>query len=122
MGLDMYLVKGQDNENEKEIHYWRKAYPIMDWFENQYGGVENLQKYKVSKDDMINLKDYCEEIYGDGHFQEMDELEIKGWTTENELAEWFDWHMEHILKTKDFLEQFLKEENDWEDIYFFAWW
>lgn len=84
MGLDMYLynMKKQENknfletlslvktlENEgieelKEIYYWRKVYPIHDWF------VRNIQKgnndsdyYSIKKEDLENLINDLQAVY-----------------------------------------------------------
>lgn len=61
MGLDMYLWKIK----RKEVGYWRKANAIHAWFERKYAddyGLENCKDYPVSKEDLIELRNTCQEI------------------------------------------------------------
>ena len=122
MGLDMFLLRIKDNNDSEEVYYWRKAYPVMDWFENRFNGVGNLEDYPVTKEDFISLKNFCEKVVSDGHFHEMDEFKNIVWTSEYELTEWFDWNMDSMKSTAKFLSEFLENNEDWDNIIFKAWW
>ena len=84
MGLDMYLTaskflfdyKDKDekkklkkifnqeiNEVKFEVGYWRKANAIHKWFvDNVQKGADNCGTYYVNRDDLIKLKELCEQI------------------------------------------------------------
>lgn len=68
MGLDMMLRKvpfggspwGKESE---EVGYWRKANQIHKWFvDNIQNGIDDCGSYKVTKDDLIKLKDLCKYV------------------------------------------------------------
>ena len=122
MGLDMFLLRINDDGGSKELFYWRKAYPIMDWFENHFNGIDNSEDYPVCKDDLCSLREFCGKVLEDNHFHEMDDFEVIEWTSEMELSEWGDFHMDYIRSTKSFLDGFLKDNNEWDGIIFKAWW
>lgn len=84
MGLDMYLynMKKQENknfletlnlvktlENEgteklKEIYYWRRAYPIHEWFKKHIqNGYDDSDYYNIEKEDLENLIDDLQAVY-----------------------------------------------------------
>ena len=61
MGLDMYLWKIK----REEVAYWRKANAIHAWFERKYAedeGLENCRDYHVGKEDLIELRNLCQNI------------------------------------------------------------
>lgn len=92
MGLDMYLYAKKhyseyDDDSSKRINimlpasgighladspsfelsirvmYWRKANHIHNWFvQNVQHGVDNCEEYYVSLDDLIKLRDICENV------------------------------------------------------------
>lgn len=122
MGLDMFLFRVKDDDKVDELFYWRKAYPIMDWFEEHYDGIGNLEDYPVDKEDLTALREFCINIIAEGNFHEMDSFKSIEWTSEYELKEWSDYHMDYVKSTKSFLDGFLKDNEDWENIIFKAWW
>jgi len=49
-----------------EVGYWRKANHIHRWFvENCQNGIDNCGYYFVSREDLIRLKNICEEVVKD---------------------------------------------------------
>lgn len=66
MGLDMYLLaKNKDNEEIIEVGYWRKANAIHKWFvDNIQDGNDNCKSYKIGIEDIIKLKEICEQVKG----------------------------------------------------------
>lgn len=47
----------------EEIGRWRKANHIHKWFvDHVQGGEDNCEKYEVTKDDLLKLKDTCEKV------------------------------------------------------------
>ena len=61
MGLDMMLV-----HDGNEIGYWRKANAIHKWFvDNVQDGVDDCGKYKVTKEQLIRLRDECNQVLND---------------------------------------------------------
>lgn len=68
MGLDMYLIKKRKKdelnfENTSELIYWRKANEIHKYFIDKCANGEDTgDMYPVSKDQLEELKDICEEV------------------------------------------------------------
>ena len=58
MGLDMYLEKRRKNTNDElqQVIYWRKANAIHNYFDSLADGLENLQCYDVSFEDIKEVK------------------------------------------------------------------
>lgn len=118
MGLDMFLESSK-NDEIKLIHYWRKAYVIMDWFEDQLGGVGNLEIHKIDKDVLVKLKEFCEKVITDGNFNELDGI-TKIWVNPNGLEQWSEYHMNTIKSTKKVLDEL--ELDDYDYFLFHSWW
>ena len=63
MGLDMYLYsKGDSGEFTNEVGYWRKANMIHHWFEKNIEGVDNCVEAKVTREDLLKLKDTVDTV------------------------------------------------------------
>ena len=58
MGLDMYIYRREKGE---EVAYWRKANAILQWIADHVaeGEIENCEEYRLTKEDLINLRDTC---------------------------------------------------------------
>ena len=130
MGLDMTIDRVErlgDKENTRiwtEFYYWRKCYPVMDWFENRIiGGVENCKFYDVTIDDLRELKVFCERILTEG-YSVLDELDRIEWTTDDEIEYWKEIWDGNLRKTVIFLDDFLKNNDNEENVYyiFHGWW
>jgi phage pi2 protein 07 len=66
MGLDMMLV-----HDGNDIGYWRKANAIHKWFvDNVQGGVDDCGDYKVTKEQLIQLHNTCNDILNDPNLAE----------------------------------------------------
>ena len=77
MGLDMYLYGVINNYNMHdynigqirtlvEIGYWRKANQIHKWFvDNIQRGVDNCATYYCDKEQLIELKELCQQVLDD---------------------------------------------------------
>ena len=60
MGLDMMLIHGTEGN---EIGYWRKANAIHKWFvDNVQNGVDDCGEYKVTKEQLIQLHNACNDV------------------------------------------------------------
>lgn len=123
MGLDLWIERRYDDGRKPtELMYWRKAYPIMDWFESNYNNIVNCEPYKVTNEDIKGLLSFCNTILSDDSFSELDNLDIVEWCDNRELSEWKDWHMDWVKDTKKWCESFLDGDGDDSNIYFIAWW
>jgi hypothetical protein len=48
---------------ELSVGYWRKANAIHNWFVNEVqGGEDNCQDYYVSREQLIELRDLCQQV------------------------------------------------------------
>jgi hypothetical protein len=69
MGLDMMLIHNVDEWNE--VGYWRKANAIHKWFvDNVQNGVDDCGEYKVTKEQLIQLRDECNQVLNDSSLAE----------------------------------------------------
>ena len=58
MGLSMYL-----NDQDYNVGYWRKANAIHNWFViNVQGGEDDCNEFKVLYEDLLKLKNLCEQV------------------------------------------------------------
>ena len=56
MGLDMYLIGGTNDRDEKQIGYWRKHPNLHGYIVKQYaGGVDECQRIDLTADDIENI-------------------------------------------------------------------
>ena len=66
MGLDMMLIY-EDNQ----IASWRKANAIHKWFvDNVQDGVDDCGDYKVTKEQLIELHNVCNDVLADPNLAE----------------------------------------------------
>ena len=66
MGLDMMLVHDGD-----QIVSWRKANAIHKWFvDNVQDGVDDCGDYKVTKEQLIELHNVCNDVLADPNLAE----------------------------------------------------
>jgi hypothetical protein len=69
MGLDMMLIHNVEEWNE--VGYWRKANAIHRWFvDNVQGGVDDCGEYKVTKEQLIQLHNTCNDVLADPNLAE----------------------------------------------------
>lgn len=75
MGLDMYMIRRRKGEhsknkieeinwdNSEQIAYWRKANQVHKWFvDNVQNGEDDCNYYKVTKEQLQDLVNKCNEI------------------------------------------------------------
>lgn len=63
MGLDMYLLKKQ--EDSVAVGYWRKANAVHAWFvKNVQGGVDDCGQYPVRRQKLEELSELCQRVLG----------------------------------------------------------
>ena len=69
MGLDMFLdgIYEEDGKTLREqVIYWRKANQVHNWFVlNAQDGEDNCKPCYVSKEQLVELKDLCEQVIED---------------------------------------------------------
>ena len=66
MGLDMMLI-----HDGSEIGYWRKANQIHRWFvDNVQNGVDDCGEYKVTAEQLIQLRDECNQVLNNSSLAE----------------------------------------------------
>ena len=60
----MMLIHNVDEWNE--VGYWRKANQIHKWFvDNVQNGVDDCGEYKVTEEQLIELRDTCNQVLND---------------------------------------------------------
>ena len=100
--------------------YWRKANAIHDWFvKNVQGGVDECEPHYVSREDLLRLKEICEQVLAD-HTQARALLP----TTSGFFfgsTEYDDWYFEDIRATIRIIEDALDLPASWEFEYRSSW-
>ena len=142
MGLDMYLERanreeldGWDNlteeEREKslamspwnEVHYWRKANQIRNWFVENCGYPEdgNCEEVEVSKEDLENLMDTCRKVINNHELAK--ELLPRSSGFFYGSQEYDEWYFEDLEDTISACERIIRN-TDWEKekVIYTDWW
>lgn len=123
MGLDQYLMKRNDIGEDQKAIYWRKSnfvhrYFTKDWEERGFK-TDNVTEFPVSKSDLKELLELCKVVLED-HTQALHLLPtMKGFFFGS--IDYDDWYFNDIKYTKEELEQVLKEAEDNDEFYYFAW-
>ena len=67
----MMLIHGRYEEDGEEVGYWRKANAIHKWFvDNVQNGVDDCGDYKVTKEQLIELYNVCDDVLNDNNLAE----------------------------------------------------
>lgn len=127
MGLDMFLEQVEEVDDGglifKEFMYWRKNYPIMSWFDEEYNCVGNCIRYKMTREGLRKLGDWCRKVYEDGHFHECDEFEQRGWIIQEANEEWKEYLLGDCKNTADNIDKFFEEDDGSISYWLFhGWW
>ena len=62
----MFLIHGTWEDDGEEVGYWRKANQIHKWFvDNVQDGVDDCGDYKVTKEQLIELHNRCNQVLND---------------------------------------------------------
>lgn len=159
MGLDMYLIKRKKTNKAEdlwdfkdELIYWRKANMVHKYFCDNCVELESQVIYKVSKINLQDLLDKCNQIMKvvrleEGKIKNGQQLTEKGWediledgkyiVNEDEIAdilpttsgfffgstEYDEYYLKDIEHTKEELEKIIDNiDFDNEDVYYLASW
>lgn len=112
MGLDMYLngvFKKDGHEIREELICWRKCNQIHYWFvDNIQDGEDNCLSHCCEIDDLIELRDICEEILNDN--SKAEELLPTYEGSFFGTYEYDAWYFEDIKWTYEKLDRIIKED------------
>lgn len=131
MGLDMYLYarkKGEncadEDEDNYEVAYWRKANQIRNWFINHipyFSYEDNLGEYDISKELLIQL--YCDVKTVLKNHKLADKLFPTSSGFFFGSTEYDEYYFKTLRYTKKILEEIFNDINfDREQIYYTEWW
>ena len=117
MGLDMYLI--HDGE---EVGYWRKANQIHKWFvDNVQNGVDNCGEYKVTKEQLIELRDTCNKVLDDGNLAPELLPTRSGFFFGS--TGYDEWYFNDIENTKRIIDEIIETKPDYlDDLYYGSSW
>lgn len=94
-----------------DIGYWRKANHIHRWFvENCQDGEDNCQKAWVTKDQLVALKNLCEEVLKDKSKAHELLPRQEGFFFGN--TEYDEWYFDDIKNTVKIIDEALEEKNN----------
>ena len=100
--------------------YWRKANAIHDWFvKNVQGGVDECDPHYVSREDLIQLKELCEQVLADKTKAAELLPTASGFFFGN--TDYDDWYFEDIKSTIQIINDALDLPASWEFEYRSSW-
>lgn len=109
MGLDMYLFKNKDYNNE--VAYWRKANQIRKWFADNLENFEDNGETPVKKEDLKKLVTTCKAVLRNKYRAAELLPPSSGFFFGSQQFD--DWYWEDIRYTVETLTKVIKE-TDWE--------
>ena len=111
-----------DVEEWNEVGYWRKANAIHRWFvENVQGGVDDCGEYKVTKEQLIQLHNTCNDILNDPNLAEQLLPTQSGFFFGNTAYD--DWYFNDIEETKRIIDEILDYKSYClDDLYYSSSW
>ena len=117
MGLDMMLI-----HDGSEIGYWRKANQIHRWFvQNVQNGVDDCDAYKVTKEQLIQLHNTCNEVLNDHSLAEELLPAQSGFFFGN--TDYDTWYYNDIENTKRIIDEILEYKSYClDDLYYSSSW
>ena len=102
MGLDMMLIY-EDNQ----IASWRKANAIHKWFvDNVQDGVDDCGDYKVTKEQLIELHNVCNDVLADPNLAEQLLPTQGGFFFGN--TDYDDWYYNDLAETVRIIDEILE--------------
>lgn len=106
MGLDMYLYRNNDIENE--IGYWRKANAIHKWIvDNVQNGQDDCGVYEFPLEKMLELYFLCKKVIKNPFKHKFNLKTTKGFFFGN--YDFDEYYIDCIKSTVNILKKALKE-------------
>jgi hypothetical protein len=117
MGLDMMLI-----HDGSEIGYWRKANQIHRWFvQNVQNGVDDCGEYKVTKEQLIQLHNVCNDVLNDHSLAEELLPAQSGFFFGN--TDYDEWYFNDLRNTKRIIDEILEYKSYClDDLYYSSSW
>jgi len=107
MGLDMYLYEKEVNE----VAYWRKANAIHGWIINRTNRIDDCTPIELTKKDIIELRDTCQQVIEAGDETVAEELlpPTSGFFFGGGID---DWYWENVKETVEKLTTIIDQSVD----------
>jgi hypothetical protein len=117
MGLDMMLI-----HDGNEVGYWRKANQIHRWFvQNVQNGVDDCGEYKVTAEQLIQLRDECNQVLNDHSLAEELLPAQSGFFFGN--TNYDDWYYNNVDYTVEIINDILENKQYClDDLYYSSSW
>lgn len=110
MGLDMFLTRGTWEEDHEEVGYWGKANQIHKWFvDNVQDGVDDCGDYKVTKEQLIELHNVCNDVLNNHSLAKSLLPSQSGFFFGP--TEYDEWYFKDIEHTKRVIEDILEKKS-----------
>lgn len=125
MGLDMMLLhvtNEYDGTYSDEVGYWRKANQIHRWFvQNVQNGVDDCGEYKVTEEQLIELRDTCNQVLNDHSLAEELLPAQSGFFFGN--TDYDDWYYNDLENTVKIIDEILENKQYClDDLYYSSSW
>ena len=119
MGLDIWFMK----KTSKEVGYFRKVNFLVKYFEELGFDVENQIPFQISKGDVIDLLNRCNDVLNDNSKAEELLPTMSGFFFGDTVYD--EYYFDDVKDVKNFIEETLLPEfdslNGEESIYFETW-
>ena len=119
MGLDQWLYKLSEGGEELVIE-WRKANQIHGYFDRLCDGVENLERYEISFENLQELKEVCRKVL-DNHSLAEKELPVKVGCFFGSY-DYDEWYFDEVQCTLNKLNDVLRNSDSDDEFCYQAWW
>lgn len=122
MGLDQYLFRRTSNDSKEEI-YWRKANFVHRYFtagwQRQGYESDDCTEFPTTKEDLSRLVELCDIVLKDHNKASSLLPSMSGFFFGS--TDYDDLYFEDVKFTKDKVSDLLKEANDDDEFYYYAW-
>ena len=137
MGLDMYILRKPNTDDECEVAYWRKANAIHSWMIRNTNYSDDMPMTNITRENIERLKHDCEDILRECEVSICDK-EVCGFgnveyaqTNMPTMDGFFfgslyydNWYFYDINLTIEYCEKILENYSEWLDngeLYYYAW-
>jgi hypothetical protein len=120
MGLDQFLMrKVEDDEDVVEI-YWRKCNQIHGFFDRICGEVENCTHYPIKISQLMALKEVCQEVLDNPSLAEEKLPTMMGFFFGG--YDYDEYYFDQLRYTIDQINELLERSDDSFEYYYLTWW
>lgn len=116
MGLDQWI----EDENGKELIYWRKVNCVNNWVNKNVGTVENCERVEITIEQLKELKETCQKVLENNSLADEILPTQSGFFFGS--IDYDKWYFNDLEYTISVIDELLKNEEFEGNLYYVAWW